>query len=388
MENTIVEARSLEKIFRDFWGKEKARAVNGINFSIGEGEVCGLLGPNGSGKTTTIKMILGLLYPTGGSLKVFGQSPRNVEIKKRIGYLPEETYLYKYLTARETISFFASLFNIPSEERTRRTEQLLEMVGLTHAANRPIGEFSKGMARRIGLAQALVNDPDLVILDEPTTGLDPIGCREIKDLIKMLAKRGKSVLLSSHLLADVEDLCDNVVVLYGGEIRAEGTLKNLLKEKGKTQILTPDLDKEMLDKILKILKTKHTNKDVLIDNPAMSLEDFFVRVVEEAKSSSKQTSGAETRGEFADYLFGKDSEEKARSEEMLKKLLEGREKINIETKKEKIAHPPKNKIAVEKLERLSEKKKPQKIEEKKTKAYDKKIEHENKRINELLNTKK
>ena len=197
--NVVVEAAGLTKVFKDFWGRPKAHAVNGIDFTVKQGQVFGFLGPNGSGKSTTIKMILGLLYPTRGSLKVFGKDPQDVEIKSRIGYLPEETYLYKYLTAFETLEFFGALFGQPPEMRHERSKQLLEMVGLAHAYNRPVGEFSKGMARRIGLAQALVNDPDLVILDEPTSGLDPIGCREVKDIIRILASRGKTIILCSHL---------------------------------------------------------------------------------------------------------------------------------------------------------------------------------------------
>ena len=163
----VVEAVGLTKEFKDFWNRPKAKAVNDIDFEVREGEVLGLLGPNGSGKSTTVKMLLGLLYPTAGRLTVFGRSPRDVDTKKMIGYLPEETYLYKYLTAAETLDFFASLFNLSAEERRLRTEQLLDMVGLSHARNRQVGEFSKGMARRIGLAQAMINDPAFLILDEP-----------------------------------------------------------------------------------------------------------------------------------------------------------------------------------------------------------------------------
>ena len=199
----VVQAVGLTKMFRDFWQRPKARAVNGIDFEIKPGEVVGLLGPNGSGKSTTVKMLLGLLYPTGGKVTVFGKSPREVETKREIGYLPEESYLYKFLTAEETLDFFGSLFNISKEDRKRRIDQLLDMVGLAHARYRRVGEFSKGMARRIGLAQAMINDPAFLILDEPTSGLDPLGCREVKDLILALKKRGKTVLITSHLLSDV-----------------------------------------------------------------------------------------------------------------------------------------------------------------------------------------
>ena len=169
----------------------------------------------------------GLLYPTKGHIEVFNHSPRHVATKSRIGYLPEESYLYRYLNSHETLDFFGNLFRLPGGERDKRAEQLLEMVGLSQTRTRAVGEFSKGMQRRIGLAQALINDPDLVILDEPTAGLDPIGCREVKDLIIALARRGKTVILSSHLLSDVEDVCDRVVIYYGGKIQAMGTLERI-----------------------------------------------------------------------------------------------------------------------------------------------------------------
>ena len=224
----VVSVRGLTKVFKDFWNRPKARAVDNVDFDVRRGEVFGLLGPNGSGKSTTVKLLLGLLNPTKGHIEVFGHSPRHVQTKSRIGYLPEESYLYRYLNSRETLDFFGNLFQLSKADRNNRTEQLLEMVGLSQTHTRSVGEFSKGMQRRIGLAQALINDPDLVILDEPTSGLDPIGCREVKDLIVALARRGKTVILSSHLLADVEDVCNRVVIYYGGKIQAAGTLKDLL----------------------------------------------------------------------------------------------------------------------------------------------------------------
>src|SRR3989475_6711019 len=197
---TIVAVRGLTKIFKDFWGRPKAKAVDNVDFEVRRGEVFGLLGPNGSGKSTTVKMLLGLLYPTKGHIEVFGHSPRHVATKSRIGYLPEESYLYRYLDSRETLDFFGQLFSLSNDSRQNRTEQLLEMVGLTQTRTRAVGEFSKGMQRRIGLAQALINDPDLIILDEPTAGLDPNCCREGKELIIAPARRGKTVILRSHLL--------------------------------------------------------------------------------------------------------------------------------------------------------------------------------------------
>ncbi|MHC5007456.1 MAG: ABC transporter ATP-binding protein, partial [Planctomycetota bacterium] len=189
----IVEAVGLTKVFRDFWMRTKARAVDDVDFDIRAHEIFGLLGPNGSGKSTIIKMILGLLHKTKGRLSVFGRQPSDVAIKKRIGFLPEESYLYQFLNPRETLDYYGKLFGIEHRTRRRRTDELLEMVGLSHVAHRPLGEFSKGMTRRIGLAQALINDPDFLILDEPTSGLDPIGTRQVKDLLLELGKRGKTI---------------------------------------------------------------------------------------------------------------------------------------------------------------------------------------------------
>ena len=299
----IVEAVGLTKVFKDFWGRPKAKAVNGIDFKVKKGEVFGLLGPNGSGKSTTIKMLLGLLYPSRGALQIFNKSPRDVKTKQRIGYLPEETYLYKYLSAHETIDFFGSLFQLSGPEKKKRTEQLIDMVGLKSAGNRAVGEYSKGMARRVGLAQALVNDPDLVILDEPTSGLDPVGCREVKNLIKTLASRGKTVILSSHLLADVEDVVDRVIVLYGGQVRAQGTTDELLLVENKTKIVTPKMSKEVLDKVLKILNDEYSQEELELSHPRMDLESFFLDVVNKARTEDVHTAGAQV-GNVAEYLQG------------------------------------------------------------------------------------
>lgn len=298
----VVRAVGLTKVFRDFWGRPKARAVNDIDFEIRPGEVVGLLGPNGSGKSTTVKMLLGLLYPTGGRLTVFGASPRAVETKREIGYLPEESYLYKYLTAEETLDFFGSLFNLSAADRKKRIDQLLEMVGMAHARRRRVGEFSKGMARRIGLAQAMINDPAFLILDEPTSGLDPLGCREVKDLILALKKRGKTVLVTSHLLSDVEDVCDRVIILYGGKIRAEGELSDLLTVSDSSRIVTPSLPEDALASIREILRRNLGGESYTIDHPRRSLEDFFLGVISAAKRDSVETAGVVGGGKIADYL--------------------------------------------------------------------------------------
>ncbi|PYK61071.1 MAG: ABC transporter ATP-binding protein [Verrucomicrobia bacterium] len=316
---TIVAVRGLTKIFKDFWGRPKAKAVDNVDFEVRRGEVFGLLGPNGSGKSTTVKMLLGLLYPTKGHIEVFGHSPRHVAIKSRIGYLPEESYLYRYLDSNETLDFFGSLFDLPNKERRRRAEQLLEMVGLNQVRRRMVGEFSKGMQRRIGLAQALINDPDLVILDEPTSGLDPIGCREVKDLILALARRGKTVILSSHLLADVEDVCDRVVIYYGGRVQAMGTLRELLAEADSIRITAPVLPRETLQRVLELIRQDVAEERVRIDTPTQNLESYFLGVVRKARESEAETSGATSGSKVAAYLRG-DAEAPSQAEKILERL--------------------------------------------------------------------
>ena len=301
---TIVAVRGLTKVFKDFWGRPKARAVDNVDFEVRQGEVFGLLGPNGSGKSTTVKLLLGLLYPTRGHIEVFGHSPSHVPSKSRIGYLPEESYLYRYLNSRETLNFFGNLFQLPKGERGNRAEQLLEMVGLSQTRTRAVGEFSKGMQRRIGLAQALINDPDLVILDEPTSGLDPIGCREVKDLILALARRGKTVILSSHLLSDVEDVCDRVVIYYGGKIQAMGTLKELLAKPDAIRITTPALSRPTMERVLEIIRQDVESDKVSIDTPTQNLESYFLAVVQKARQTAAETSGAISGARVAAYLRG------------------------------------------------------------------------------------
>jgi len=315
----IVSVRGLTKVFKDFWNRPKARAVDGVDFEVRQGEVFGLLGPNGSGKSTTIKLLLGLLHPTKGHIEVFGHSPRHVATKSRIGYLPEESYLYRYLDSRETLEFFGNLFKLPGNQRHERTEQLLEMVGLGQTRTRAVGEFSKGMQRRIGLAQALINDPDLVILDEPTSGLDPIGCREMKDLILALARRGKTVILGSHLLADVEDVCDRVVIYYGGKIQAQGTLKDLLARPDSIRITTPVLPRETMEKVLEVIRHDVAAEKVKIDNPTQNLESYFLDVVQRARQAAAATSGATSGHLIAEYLRG-DAEGKPSTDRILERL--------------------------------------------------------------------
>jgi len=299
----LVEAAGLTKIFRDFWMRASAKAVDGIDFTIEPGTIFGMLGPNGSGKSTTIKMILGLLRPTSGRLVVFGRPPTDVAVKRHIGFLPEESYLYRYLTPLETLDYYGQLFRIARAERRRRSEELLDMVGLTAVAHRPVGEFSKGMTRRIGLAQALINDPDLLILDEPTSGLDPIGTRQVKELLVELRSRGKTILLSSHLLADVQDVCDEMVMLYGGRIQARGTVEELLANTDHTIIKSQKLGPEVIERVEAVLRTAGVAIES-VETPRRRLEDLFMDIVEEARAAQMATSGATSGGATAEFLKG------------------------------------------------------------------------------------
>ncbi|MCZ2343854.1 MAG: ABC transporter ATP-binding protein [Bacteroidales bacterium] len=281
----VVETRNLTKVYRDFWGRRKKVALNALDLQIHKGEIFGLLGPNGSGKTTTIKLLLGLLFPTNGDAFVFGEPAAKVEKNERIGYLPEESYLYRFLNAEETLDFYGRLFDIPSDVRRKRAAELIELVDLARDKKRILREYSKGMRQRIGLAQALINDPDLVILDEPTSGLDPLGTRWMKDLILDLKRKGKTVLMCSHRLDDVQDVCDRIAILYGGDLQELGAVDRLVEDQKRLEIrasgvnLTDDLKRE-----LTAVVEKHGGKLETFGHPTTTLEDLFLRIVEESKA--------------------------------------------------------------------------------------------------------
>lgn len=315
-ERVVVDANNLVKVFKDFWMRTKARAVDGVTFEIRSNEIFGLLGPNGSGKSTIIKMVLGLLNRTSGRLTVFGKPPSDVVVKRHIGFLPEESYLYRYLNARETLEYYGKLFGLDRRTRRRRTDELLEMVGLGQVAHRAIGEYSKGMTRRIGIAQALINDPEFLILDEPTSGLDPIGTRQVKDLLIELRRRGKTILLSSHLLADVEDVCDRMVMLYGGKVRAQGTASELLADEDHTVIRTPRLSAETIGRIERLMEAEGLAIDS-VEVPRQRLEQLFLDIVEQARREQVATSGAMHGGETAAFLRAEEQEGEALIESLV-----------------------------------------------------------------------
>jgi ABC-2 type transport system ATP-binding protein len=280
----VVETRNLSKIYRDFWGRQKKQALRGLNLQIYRGEIFGLLGPNGSGKTTTIKLLLGLLFPNEGEALVFGKPGLDVSKNERIGYLPEESYLYRFLTAEETLDFYGRLFNMPAAVRQKRAAELIDRVGLSRDKRRPLREYSKGMRQRIGLAQALINDPELVILDEPTSGLDPLGSRWMKDLIVELKQQGKTIIMSSHRLDDVQDVCDRIAILYDGDLQELGEVDKLLEVEEVVQMRAHGVKlTESLQNDLREVMKKHGGQVDEVSHPITTLEELFLRIVKESQ---------------------------------------------------------------------------------------------------------
>jgi len=229
--DAILETKDLRVEYRSRELKQATKvALHGLNLRVNAGEVFGFLGPNGAGKTTTMNVLLGYVNPTGGEAFLFDVNVREPIARQRIGYLPEMTYYYKFLTAEELLRFYARIFGIPKAETEKRIDQLLKLVELDHARKRPIRTYSKGMQQRAGLAQALVNNPDLLLLDEPTSGLDPLGRMKVREIIQRLKNEGKTVFFSSHELGEVETICDRVAILHQGELKIEGRVSDLVKQ--------------------------------------------------------------------------------------------------------------------------------------------------------------
>ncbi|MFQ5686890.1 MAG: ABC transporter ATP-binding protein, partial [Candidatus Scalindua sp.] len=237
-------------------------------------------------KTTTLKLLLGLIFPTEGRAFVLGKTTNDVAVKNRIGFLPEESCFYRYLNADEILDFYGQLFRISGKERKARIDRLVEQVRLEFARKRPLRQYSKGMLRRIGIAQALINDPDLIILDEPTSGLDPIGTRETKDIILALKERGKTVLLCSHLLSDVQDICDRVAILDKGKLQISGTIDELLSSKDVIEILIRNLSDEAIVDVETFIKEKH-GEVISVKNSSGTLEGLFLKIYAANISNSK-----------------------------------------------------------------------------------------------------
>ncbi len=234
-----IEILALEKTYMvGFWRKRPKRAVSPLNLTVEEGEIFGFLGPNGAGKTTTLKMLMGLVFPTAGSARILGRDWTDPEVKAQIGFLPEQPYFYDYLTAHELLHYFAQLSGVPAKERKQRVEQMLSRVGLHDVRGIQLRKFSKGMLQRVGIAQAILHDPKLVFLDEPMSGLDPLGRRDVRDLIEQLKQEGKTVFFSTHILSDAESLCDRVAIIHKGELRGVGAVEDLTSAvQGKIEVV-------------------------------------------------------------------------------------------------------------------------------------------------------
>jgi ABC-2 type transport system ATP-binding protein len=291
LNDAAVHTEGLTKVYKDFWGRDKVRALDDLNLTIRRGEVFGLLGPNGSGKSTTIKLLLGLIFASRGTASVLGRPAGDTGVNEKIGFLPEESYLYRFLNGEEILKFYGKLFKIDRRTLNRRVPELLDIVGLdAKSRKRKLREYSKGMARRIGLAQALINNPDLILLDEPTTGLDPIGTREMKDLILSLKAQGKTVLLCSHLLADVQDVCDRIIILFRGKQQTLGDVKDLLQKKDITSIEAKGMSEAQIAQLRQMIQ--QMGVDATITHPTTTLEDLFIRIVRENTPAGQSSVGS------------------------------------------------------------------------------------------------
>ena len=274
--NPAVDIVNLHKQFLTPWGKPGVYAVKGVSLKIEAGEVYGLIGPNGSGKSTMMKALLGLLRPTEGTCSIFGKAATDADSRENVGFLPENPYFYKFFTGAETISFYGKLCGLRGKKLKERVGELLNVVGLSDAADRRLGGYSKGMLQRIGLAQALVQNPGLIVLDEPTAGVDPIGSRAIRDIIMDIKQRGLTVFLCSHLLEQVQEVCDRVGIIYKGVLIAEGSLDRLTKDMSKTEILIDRASPELVESIRQLVKNDPHAEWLRSGHPADSLEQVFM----------------------------------------------------------------------------------------------------------------
>jgi ABC-2 type transport system ATP-binding protein len=294
MSEHAVEVNNLTKVFRTGIGNQYVVAVDNLSFRVEAGEVYGLIGPNGSGKSTTMKVVLGLMAASKGEAKVFGLDSGDIRARNEIGFLPENPYFYKHLTGAETLKFYGKLCGIRGKKLKARVEELLEIVGLEDAAKRRLGGYSKGMLQRIGLAQSLVQNPRLVILDEPTAGVDPVGSREIRDLILRLKEEGYTVFLCSHLLEQVQEVCDRVGIIFEGRMRREGKLEELIKIEKQTAMTLENASPELLAKIECIVASEEGASIVETGHPRTTLERLFIQI---AERRSKEKASAEKKEE-------------------------------------------------------------------------------------------
>jgi ABC-2 type transport system ATP-binding protein len=286
MTDAAVAVTGLTKIFPVPFHRQSVVAVRDLDLRVQAGEVYGLLGPNGSGKSTTLKVILGLVSPTRGRTEIFGRDSTLVDSREAVGFLPENPYFYKYLTGDETLRFFGKLCRLRGAQLRKRIDELLELVGLTNARHRRLGTYSKGMLQRIGLAQALIHEPRLVVLDEPTAGVDPAGSRDIRNLIVDLKRRGITVLLSSHLLAQAQEICDRVGILANGALVREGRLDELIAIENQTELILENASDVLLDE-MEGLAAKSNAKLIARQKSTTTLERLFLEATTNDKEMTK-----------------------------------------------------------------------------------------------------
>lgn len=284
-ETPAVQINHLVKEFCSPFRRSRVKAVDDVSIRIMPGEVYGLIGPNGSGKSTTMKALLGLLAPSAGSCYVFGKNSLKTDSRQEIGFLPENPYFYKHLSGEETLRFYAKLCGLRGKTLRKRVDEMLELVSLEDARKRRIGGYSKGMLQRIGLAQALVHDPRLVILDEPTAGVDPVGSRQIRDLIVSLRERGVTVFLCSHLLEQVQEVCDHVGIIFKGKLVKEGKLDDLIAIEDQTEVVIRNASERALARIRAVISDSENAEFVRMGKPRTTLERLFL---EEARISERQ----------------------------------------------------------------------------------------------------
>jgi ABC-2 type transport system ATP-binding protein len=287
MSEPAVEVKNLTKVFALGLRKEYVVAIDNLSFEVKAGEVYGLIGPNGSGKSTTMKVVLGLMAPSKGEAKVFGLDSGDIHARNEIGFLPENPYFYKHLSGAETLRFYGKLCGMRGRELENRVKELLKLVDLEGAANRRLGGYSKGMLQRIGLAQSLVQNPRLVILDEPTAGVDPIGSRHIRDLIMRLRDEGYTVFLCSHLLEQVQEVCDRVGILFQGRMRKEGRLEELISIEDQTTLTLEGASPELLARLHELVASEPDARIVAEGHPRTSLEHLFIQIAERSREASK-----------------------------------------------------------------------------------------------------
>jgi ABC-2 type transport system ATP-binding protein len=285
-----IRITNLTKDFRLGLRGVKLRAVENLSLEVADNQVFGLLGPNGSGKSTTMKVILGLLEPTRGRCEIFGLPSDSVAARRLVGFLPEAPYFYRFLTGRELVDFYAGICGVAGAGRAKRVAEVIELVGMTGAADRRVGTYSKGMLQRIGLAQAVVHDPQLVILDEPTAGVDPVGTMAIADMILELKRRGKTVLLCSHLLAQVEGVCDRLAILNQGKLVAEGLVADLLRREGRSNLAVENLTPAARAEVEAAL-ARHGAKLVQVEDARVSLDRLFVEKIAPETLAKADTTG-------------------------------------------------------------------------------------------------